>query len=245
MVFAVSKKPTKPTEESRASRPRSEPYTAREIRAGLLITLSAAALAAILFMAGNFQLFTETYQVRILFNYISGLAKNAPVHFAGHEVGKVTDIRILGQHEGQVAVTVSIAKTAVLRNDSQAFIDILGFMGEKFVELTPGTPEASPLKDNETLLGTDPIALNEIMKKGTEIADELEKTTVSLQGLIRNVDKTVAGSQSEVGEIFENLNEASRNLKEMTQDLKLHPWKLLRKGKEEKPDGKKRRFLFF
>ncbi len=198
-------------------------------------------------MSGRSQLFKNTYKIHILFNYISGLSKNAPVHFAGHEVGKVTGIQILGRSEGQVAVTVSISKQAVIRKDSKAFIDILGFMGEKFVELTPGSDNALPIQEGETILGTDPIALNEIMKKGTGIADELEKTTISLQGLIKNLDRTVGGSQADVEQIFKNLNDASKNLKDMTEDLKLHPWKLLRKGKEkgEKNNDVKKHFLFF
>ncbi len=226
-------------------RPPGADYTAAEIRSGFFVTFAAAALFTLLFMSGHFQFFSETYQVRILFNYISGLAKNAPVHFAGHEVGKVTDIRLVGLAEGQVAVTVRIAKSAVLHKNSQAFIDILGFMGEKFVELTPGTSDAPPLKDNDLLPGSDPIALNAIMKKGTDIADELEKTTVSLRGLIKNLDQTVAGSHPNIEDIFQNLNASSENLKEMTTDLKLHPWKLLRKGKNESAAEKKKRLLFF
>lgn len=237
---------TKDKPKSKPAPPKSPAgdYTAEEIRSGFFVTFAAAALLGLLFMSGHFQLFSETYDVRILFNYISGLAKNAPVHFAGHEVGKVTAIQLVGQKDGQVAVTVRIVKSAVLRKDSQAFIDLLGFMGEKFVELTPGSPDSPPLQENDTLPGSDPIAMNEIMKKGTDIADELEKTTVSLQGLIKNIDHTVAGNNPEIEEIFQNLNASSQNLKEMTSDLKLHPWKLLRKGKEDEPPKKKRLLIF-
>lgn len=239
----IKEKPS--VKKEAALKPQGGDYTAMEIRSGFFVTLAFAALMTLLFAAGHFQIFSETYKVRILFNYISGLAKNAPVHFAGHEVGKVTDIRLVGQDDGQVSVTVCIAKSAVLRKNSQAFIDILGFMGEKFVELTPGTPDAPPLKENDALPGSDPIALNEIMKKGTDIADELGKTTVSLQGLIENIDQTVAGSNPEIEQIFQNLNASSKNLKEMTDDLKVHPWKLLRRGKDAVPKEKKKRLLFF
>ena len=134
-----------------------------------------------------------------------------------------------------------ISKGAVLRQDSQAYIDMLGFMGEKFLELTPGSFESPVLGTGEPLRGNDPIALNEIMKKGTEAAEELQKTTVSLRGLIEDLQATVGENRTELESIFKNLNETSENLKAMTHDLKLHPWKLLKKGEE----SGKRRFLFF
>jgi phospholipid/cholesterol/gamma-HCH transport system substrate-binding protein len=220
-------------------------YSHAEVRSGALLVAAVGCLIALIFLAGNFQLFADTYRIPILFNYISGLTKNSPVHYAGHAVGKVTDIKIVGKQEGQIVVTVSISKDAILRKDSQAYVDVLGFMGEKFVELTAGSPDAPLLGEGEMLAGTDPIALNEIMAKGTAIADELGKTTASLDTLIKNADQMVAGSRSDIGEIFTNLNESSRNLKEMTEDLKHHPWKLLKKSKENSPEARKRRFLFF
>lgn len=219
---------------------KSELYSPAEIRSGLLVLVSLIVFLVFLFLAGGSGFFKRPTRVRILFSYISGLAKNAPVHFAGHQVGKVTDIRLVGKNDGQIAVIASLSKEAVLRKDSQAYVDMLGFMGEKFLELTPGTPEAAVLQENETLQGTDPVALNEIMKKGSETAEELRKTTIALEGLIENVNQTLGENRAELDGIFKNLNEASQNLKELTHDLKLHPWKLLNRG-----DGRKRRFLFF
>lgn len=241
MALSLFKRPEKVTSGESSGPIDRKPYLASEVQAGFLVTASLGVLIAFLFAAGGVGFFKETRRVEILFGYISGLAKNAPVHYAGHQVGKVVDIRLLGKNEGQIVVTASVSKEAVIRKNSNAYVDMLGFMGEKFLELTPGTPDSLPLEEGETLRGTDPIALNEIMKKGTEVADELQKTTVSLQGLIENLDQTVGENRAELQAIFKNLDEASRNLKEMTHDLKLHPWKLLKKEK----NGKGRRFLFF
>lgn len=219
---------------------KAESFSTSEVRSGFLVSASVVCLGVLLFLAGKSQLFKDTYQVEILFDYISGLAKNAPVHFAGHEVGKVTAIRLSGKEEGQIVVTARIPKEIRLRQNSQAFIDLLGFMGEKFLEISPGSAQAPFLPENERLRGTDPVPLNELMKQGMEIADELEKTTVSLQELIQNLNQVVGENRTELSSIFDNLNTSSENLKEMTHDLKLHPWKLLKKGKEKKGKGEKK-----
>lgn len=255
---------------------KTESFSASEVRSGFLVSASVVCLAVLLFLAGKSQLFKDTYQVEILFDYISGLAKNAPVHFAGHEVGKVTAIRlsgkprttalqpwrggitlrekpshsspssqtglsvVRGKEEGQIIVTARIPQEIRLRQNSQAFIDLLGFMGEKFLDISPGSAQAPFLPENEMLRGTDPVPLNELMKQGMEIADELEKTTVSLQELIQNLNQVVGENRAELSSIFDNLNTSSENLKEMTHDLKLHPWKLLKKGKEKKGKEEKK-----
>ncbi|HNV85695.1 MAG TPA: MlaD family protein [Candidatus Omnitrophota bacterium] len=222
---------------------RTDTYSHDEIRSGLFITLAAIALIALLFAAGRLQIFQETYKVNILFNYISGLQTNAPVHFAGHKVGKVTKIEILENQSKEISVTVSLSQKAVLRKDSKAFIEIMGFMGEKFVELTPGSADAPPLPAGEPLIGTDPIAFYEILKKGTDIADELQKTTASFEELVVNLNDALTENRTDIQQIVQNLNSASGNMKEMTEDLKRHPWKLVFKGKDD--TQKKKRFFFF
>ena len=202
-------------------------YSGSEIRSGLLVAVSIAVLLSLLFLAGDYSFFEETRQVRILFDYVSGLGKNAPVHFAGYQVGKVTDIQLLPGEEAKIRVTASISKDAVLQKDSGAFIDTLGLMGEKFVELTPGSQGAAPLEENGEIRGVDPVAMNKIV--------------LSLQRLIEDVNATVGENRDELNAIFKNLAESSKNLAEMSADLKAHPWKLLKVGKEKKPDDQKKR----
>ena len=205
-----------------------------------MVTISAIMLIALLFLASKSQLFQETQKVRLSFNYISGLSKNSPVHFAGHKVGKVTAIRFTGAKDGMISVEATFSKDVPVKKDSGAFIDALGFMGEKFVELTPGSDAAPLLPAGTVLRGTDPIPMIELIKKASQIAEEFEKTADSMKGLTDDLEDIVGKNRSELDGIFKNLNEASANLKDMTHDLKLHPWKLLKKT-----DDKKKHLLFF
>jgi len=224
---------------------KSSQFSNSEIRSGLFITLACIGLLTLLFAAGRAQLFQDVYKVNVLFGYISGLQKNAPVHFAGHKVGKVTNIELLKGSPEKIAVTISVSKAATLKKDSKAYIEIMGFMGEKFLEITPGSAEGAPLAENETLIGTDPIALTEIIRRGREIADELDSTTQSLKTLIENLDGTIEENRTDIHRIVGNMGEASDNMKAMTEDLKRHPWKLVFKGKENDPTKKKKHFFFF
>lgn len=194
-----------------------------------------------MFISGSIQLFKAERQVAVLFNYVSGLEVNSPVFYGGLEVGKVKKMSLtkVGE-ESKVLVLLSVPPDVTLREDSEVYIDVLGFMGEKFVELSPGTAASPELSADKTLIGTDPVPLMKIVKDGRELLDEFKAIATSLESLVSKGDKLVGGNEQNLNEIFTNLNESSKNLKEMTADLKTHPWKLLRKSEK-----KKKRFLIF
>jgi len=120
-------------------------YSSDEVKSGMLISIALVVLIVLTFVVGN--LMSKGGQpVQVEFGYISGLEDNAPVYFAGYEVGKVDKIDVREGLERPVLITIKIADHVRLRQDSQAYIDTLGMMGEKFVELTPGSGAVPLLK---------------------------------------------------------------------------------------------------
>jgi len=209
------------------------PYTNNEVQTGFLVVASIATLLWLLFMAAGGMFFQKTYPVNMRFNYISGLKVNAPVHYAGHEIGKVNQIDFIGGDGPKVQVTTDIREDIRIETDSNAYINIMGFMGETYIEISAGTQKDSYLKADDIIMGTDPIPMMEIIKKATEISEEFEKLARSMNAMVEDLGAVVDKNQPEMNQIFENLEVTSDNLKMMTEDLKGHPWKLLRKPDKE------------
>jgi len=220
-------------------------YTKEELKTGSFALLAFAAFLFMLFMIGAFRTTAGTYPIKIHYNYISGLEKGAPVRFAGHEVGKVEGVEILSNPNGaNLEVSISVKKNIVLHADSEAYIDTLGLMGEKYVELTPGSSNSPELTADDILIGEDPLAIHNLVKKGMQIADKVDNALVTTESLLANANGLVADNRESIDEIILNLRDVSIEAKELARDLKLHPWKLLRKGKEKKPSGEKSRSKF-
>ncbi|MBI3317087.1 MAG: MCE family protein [Candidatus Omnitrophica bacterium] len=218
-----------------------KPALSAEAKAGMLLAFSLAVFLGFIFIAGSVQMFGHFREVGVLFNYVSGLEANSPVFYGGLEVGKVKKLSLMKTPEAsKVRVTLSLPEEAVVHEDSQVYIEVLGFMGEKYIEITPGSTASPVLGPGKMLQGTDPVPLMEIVKDGRELLDEFNGIADSLENLVGKGDKIVGDNQQNLNEIFANLNESSKNLKEMTADLKTHPWKLLRKSEK-----KKKRFLIF
>ncbi len=203
-------------------------YTANEVKSGIFITLSIGLLLTLTVMIGKFSA-TDTNTYHLRFSYISGLENNAPVYFSGHKVGKVDKIAVIPDHEKRISITIRIAKNINLHENSAAFIDTLGIMGEKFIELNPGTIDKPLLPDGGIIEGTAPVPMYLLIQKMNLLADRSEVLTDSLNTLAENINEILAGHDEDVGNMIANFRETSENVREMSEELKKHPWRLLRK----------------
>lgn len=211
-------------------------YFRSEIKAGIMIVICVVILGVFVFYVGGFNVLEKRYPIYVRFNSTGGLDEDAPVRFAGVEAGQVEDIRILDEEDANVELTLSISQEVKLRTDSQALINTLGFMGEKYVELTPGTKGNPILKPGDTIVGTDPTLMDELFKKGSRIADELEQTIADLQKFIEATDDVIVTNRDDIRRIVINLRETSEHVKEFAKTIEESPWKLLRKEREKKTE---------
>jgi len=203
-------------------------YTSSEVKSGFFIIVTIALLLALTFIVGGF-MGGESNLWQVRFGYLNGLESSAPVYFAGREVGKVEAIEIQNEEERPVLVTVKVTDEVFLRIDSESFIDTLGMMGEKFVELTPGTFESPALAPGTIIQGTDPIPMHVMIRKMNILADQMEAMSGSLEPILKNVDTLLADSKEDIAKTIANFEQSSSNVRDMTRDLKFRPWRLVRR----------------
>jgi phospholipid/cholesterol/gamma-HCH transport system substrate-binding protein len=207
----------------------SNSYSSSEIKSGFFVLVTIVMLLILTFVVGGY--FKKgANEWKIQFGYLSGLADDAPVYYAGREVGKVDSIQILRGDSRPVLVTIKVSKDAYVREDSVAYIDTLGMMGEKFIEISIGSKDAPAMEAGKVIEGVDPIAMHVLIRKMNVLADDVTVMTESLNPLLKTTNDLVGGNKEEISKSIGNLQEMSANLRDMTADLKKHPWRLIRKG---------------
>jgi phospholipid/cholesterol/gamma-HCH transport system substrate-binding protein len=207
----------------------SNAYSSSEIKSGFFVLVALVLLLVLTFVVGGyFKKGANAWKVQ--FGYLSGLSDSAPVYYAGREVGKVDSIQILRGEARPVLVTIKISSDAYVRKDSVAYIDTLGMMGEKFIEISVGSKNAPPMPAGQVIKGVDPIPMHVLIRKMNLLAGEVAKMTESLNPLLKTTNDVVGGNKEEISKSIGNLEVVSANLRDMTADLKLHPWRLVRKG---------------
>ena len=209
-----------------------------EVKTGIVVVVGALLLLLLVYKIGGIKI-EKGYDIHCLFNYISGLEQHAPVRLSGVEVGEVKDIGIsYAGDETKILLTLSLDDNAKVRQDSKIRISTLGLLGEKYVEITGGSKGSTFVKPGATIVGIDPFQMEDLVEMGENLAARLDSTMLDLQKLMKDADGVIVDNREDIRATIANLKVTSENFKEFTEDIKRHPWKLLIKGKEQKPKKK-------
>lgn len=186
-----------------------------EIRSGVLILVSAVILAVGIFLITDIRtLWEEKRELVVLFRYADGISKGSPVWYAGMEVGEVTKVAMAPGKEDRIALSLRLDPQVRVRKDSRAYIRSLGMMGAKYVEISPGSPQAPELGPGEILEGETPVSMSEILETGQRIASGLEETLGEIQGMIREIRAggTIPQTVQSASAFLEELRQRNRDL---------------------------------
>ena len=143
--------------------------------------MAVTILAAILTVEtlGNFQWLRGGYHVSALFTTAQDLKEGNAVKMAGVEIGRVEKIELADQ---KVKVTMKLHDDAAVKTDSKATIRFTGLMGQNFVSIGFGAPDAPKASEGAILATEDQPDLNAIMAKLDEAAAGIKRFGDSFSG---------------------------------------------------------------
>ncbi|MFH1753343.1 MAG: MlaD family protein [Candidatus Omnitrophota bacterium] len=194
-----------------------------ELKVGLFVFIGIVVLFVIVFSIGKIYIFQPGYKIRVLFNFAGGLGDAAPVRLAGVDVGEVDKIKIFYDEDmmrTRVEVIAWIKKNVSIERDAVVRVNTLGMLGEKYLEIIPGTQASGFAEENGILVGEDPIMVD-------ELAEDLKDLADSAEAVMSRLDR----GEGTIGKFLTD-DTVYKNIEEFTEDIKKHPWKLFMKGKE-------------
>ncbi|MFH1784507.1 MAG: MlaD family protein [bacterium] len=203
-----------------------------ETKIGLVVTGGLLILAIGIFALGDIQ-WQSGYEIKVMFNDVSGLPEKAPVKSAGVDIGKVQKIDLVGN---KAQVTVWIKEEIKIHRDSKVTIVSTGVIGTKYMELTLGSQDESVLKEGDILIGIDPMTFDKVISEGlkgfNDLADsikaftgdeDLKGTLVDVLSNIRDVSASlkdiVEKEESNIHAIVENFKVFSDDMKKITANV--------------------------
>ncbi len=147
-----------------------------ETRLGYFVVLAMFAGWIITETLGGVESFHGGYRLNALFDTVQDLKIGNSVKMAGVEIGRVEKIVLTGN---RVQVTMKLHSDVVVKTDSKAVIKFTGLMGQNFVAISFGTPEAPRAVDGAVLATEEQPDLNAIMTK-------LDGATTGIQNLTKS-----------------------------------------------------------
>ncbi len=165
------------------------------LRVGLVIAAAIVIAAVAIFSIGKGARFitgAEFFEAH--FHHTNGLQTGAPVSLSGVNIGAVESIKFPPDRAADyVVVKLWVEGSAAprVRADSEALIKTMGLLGDKYLELTPGTPGAPSAEPGALLKSEDPIDYEALLRRpgaGDFVANMVAMTT-SLRTILDNVEK--------------------------------------------------------
>ena len=147
-----------------------------ETNLGYFAVLVVVAAFLIMETLGGMESIHGGYRLNALFDTVQDLKVGSSVKMAGVEIGRVEKIALAGN---KVRVTMKLHSSVVVKTDSKAVIKFTGLMGQNFVAIDFGTPDAPRAVGGTVLVTEEQPDLNAIMTK-------LDGATTGIQNLTKS-----------------------------------------------------------
>jgi phospholipid/cholesterol/gamma-HCH transport system substrate-binding protein len=167
--------------------------TAASRRVGLLVLVALALGAATIFVLGDRQnLFVRKNDYRLRFERVNGLAEGSMVQLDGVRVGTVGRIvlpRDTGEKMLEVEISVDARYEQRIRQDSQARIKTLGLLGDKYLELTSGTPQAEVIPEGGEIPAAPMTNVDRLAATGEDVVEDIRQIAHQLSSILGRVER--------------------------------------------------------
>jgi phospholipid/cholesterol/gamma-HCH transport system substrate-binding protein len=151
-----------------------------ESKLGFFLVLVMVAAFVVIEMLGGPEHFMRGYRLYALFENVQELKVGDRVKMAGVEVGRVEKIQLEGE---KARVTLKMKKDVQVKTDSTATVKFTGLMGQNFVSLDFGTPNALVAQNGTVLNSKEQPDLSVVMEKIDSVASGVQNLTKSFSGL--------------------------------------------------------------
>lgn len=215
-----------------------------ETKVGLLALVSVILIVVFAYLMGFISPFSNTKELNVMYNFAGGIEEGSPVRVMGIKVGKVKKIsfdpgfKMENGEEVKLRLTVTIDKKAwtSVRKDSKFFINLAGVIGEKFLEISPGSADAAEFNSGDFVRGEDPPRIDQLISQSYGLAGKIvalvEKNEGSITNMIQQLDKLTTNfnktlvlldkgtKNREVARLLDNAVKISDNMVYLTDNLR-------------------------
>lgn len=211
----------------------------KELLVGALVVFAVGLLFLFGYLMGVLGPFSKETHFRLLYAFAGGVEVGSPVRVSGIKVGKVDRLEFLsaeelGKNGGatvRVSISVSPRATIAIKSDSRFYVNMAGIIGERYIEVSPGS-EASPLLvDGSEVRGIDPPRIDQLLSQGygvfgriQEFLEENERTLTDFltqtNKLLTEANRLMKGDDKRrFFSLVDNLTVITDDMKKLTRRL--------------------------
>ena len=182
-----------------------------ELKVGIFAIIVIIILSYMTFKVGGMPMIWEKgYRLYAEFDDVSGLDEQSRIKIAGVEAGLLEKIRL---KNGKAKLTLLIQPDIEVYRNAVVSLRMSGLLGDRYLALSPGTPDQPVLNDGDTIAETFPAADIDIL------ANQLTSAAVQISDLTKNINSIFGETEKQsLRDAIQNLRAVTTNLKEISAE---------------------------
>lgn len=187
--------------------------TGNSIKLGVFVTAGFVLLIAGIYFIGQKQrLFSDVFRINAVFNNVNGLQVGNNIRFSGINIGTVENITIITDTSVRVDMIIDEDVQKFIKKDATAIIGSEGLMGNKTINIAPGSINEKQIEDQDVVKTLKPVDFDEILGQLNTTTQNAALITDDLSAIMNSI-RTGKGT---VGKLFMDTTLA----KELDQTMK-------------------------
>jgi phospholipid/cholesterol/gamma-HCH transport system substrate-binding protein len=161
---------------------------ASQVRVGLVMVVALLVLAFGIYQVGRlFDVFASRYALYTLVENSAGLSSGAPVTLAGQRVGQINEVRFIPVRErvgtANVRIRFSVNRNVQdqIRDDSRAVLRTQGLLGDRYIDITPGSPGQRVLAEGDVIPAEPALDIEQVLETAARTLDDVQLIAVDLK----------------------------------------------------------------
>ena len=212
----------------------------RAVIVGIFVFLALVIFVlGVMTLGGQQSILNKGATIHAVFDEVSGLQAGNNVRYAGVKVGTVRELSFTP--EGKIDVVMNIEKESlrVIKKDVKAIVGSEGFIGNKAIVLSGGSPAAPVVPDGHLVQTEKTVSTEEMM----ETLQENNRNILAITNNFKAISEQMVSGQGTVGRLLKDeqlyrdlqtsmasLKEAAANAQYMVANVSAYTNKLTAKG---------------
>jgi phospholipid/cholesterol/gamma-HCH transport system substrate-binding protein len=194
-----------------------------KLKVGVVITLALITLFFTVFFAGGIEnILSPKVALKAEIHDVKGLRKGAPVWLSGIEIGSVREISLHPQYGAVITLAIKKDASQYIMKDSRASVLTMGLLGDKYVEVSAGTPESGHIQRGDMIRGAAQLEIKDVMETGTASIQKMTDFISKLDHLVTKIEQgegTVSRLLTDPS-LYDNLRDSTRTLSLTLKDIR-------------------------
>jgi phospholipid/cholesterol/gamma-HCH transport system substrate-binding protein len=182
----------------------------RYLAVGIFIIAGAAMFAVGIFLVGSrHEAFSRHVLLYTEFADLDSVTKGSKVQVAGMDAGQVTAIEVPKSPSGQFRVQMKVDEQlhGLVRTDSVVTVDTEGVVGDTFLTIHSGSPNAAIAQADSLLQSKPPVNMSDLLTRGLGTMNDADATIKQVGGKLNVVLDGVNGAVGNANDLLVGLKE--------------------------------------